>query len=146
MLKIPKWVLISFICLSFAGFLDASYLTVKHYTQGIVPCYFFESCQQVTTSKYSVVAGIPVSLAGALYYLTILIVSILFLDTENKKLFQFLGYRPTLGLIASSYFLYIQAVILKEFCSYCVLSAIFSIILFVLSLKMLGLQRNSKRP
>jgi uncharacterized membrane protein len=141
---IPKWLIILFICLSFVGFLDAAYLTVEHYTQGILPCYVFKGCEKVTTSQYSTLAGVPISLFGAIYYLTIFISGILFLDTKSQKWLSVLGYLPILGFLASLGLIYLQLFVIKAICLYCVISAISSTTLFIMGLYLLRLKKSEK--
>lgn len=131
---ISNKLLFSFIAVGFAGFLDAAYLTLEHYTQSSVPCFIFQGCEQVTTSKYAVIGGVPVALLGALYYLAILAAAVLFLDTKNRRVLYVLGYLPILGLAAAAYFMSVQIFILKAICIYCLISAISSTVIFILGL------------
>ncbi len=132
--KLFKWILAGFVVLGLIGFLDASYLTIQHYNNGILPCYVFTGCDKVTSSSYAVVAGVPVSLLGAIYYFAILIVAVLFLDTRNKKVLRILTTLPIAGFLASLWLLFLQLFIIKAICFYCVISASTSTLLFVLAL------------
>ena len=116
------------------GFLDATYLTFQHYNQGILPCYIFSGCDKVLTSSYATVAGIPISLAGSLYYLTILVTVFLFWDVGSKKAFQVLIYLPIAAFAISLGLLSIQLFIIHEICLYCIISLASSSVLFVFSL------------
>lgn len=132
--KLFKWILAGFVVLGLIGFLDASYLTIQHYNNGILPCYVFTGCDKVTSSSYAVVAGVPVSLLGALYYFAILIVAVLFLDTRNKKVLRILTTLPIAGFLASLWLLFLQLFIIKAICFYCVISAVTSTLIFLLAL------------
>jgi len=55
----PKWWLGSTLALSFVGFLDASYLTAKHYLNFEIPCSILNGCEQVLTSQYATLFGVP---------------------------------------------------------------------------------------
>ena len=138
------WVLIAFMAISFIGFLDAAYLTIQHYNEGILPCVVFEGCEEVTTSKFSTVAGIPISLFGAGYYLTILISAITFWDSKNRKAFLVIAYLPMAGFAISIFLLYLQLFVIKAICAYCVVSIISSALLFILGL--LALKLIKVRP
>ncbi len=50
------------------GLGDAVYLTIHHYTGEKVPCSIVEGCEQVLTSSYAEVAGIPLAVFGAAAY------------------------------------------------------------------------------
>lgn len=139
-----KWLLILMILISFIGFFDATFLTIQHYRDGILPCVVFEGCEQVTTSKYSTIGNIPISLFGMIYYLIILISTIIYFDNKNKKAFLLIGYFPVVGFVISMFLLYLQLFIIKALCTYCLVSIISSTILFVLGLNLLKLKHESR--
>lgn len=128
-----KALVIAFIIVSFLGFLDASYLTIEHYKGALLPCVVFKGCEQVTTSAYSKVFGLPLALYGAAYYLFILLVSVFYVDTKNSFAFKILKYMPVAGFLASAYFVYLQLFVIHAICTYCVISATTSTTLFILS-------------
>lgn len=131
---IPKWIIFSFIIISFIGFLDATYLTVKHYLGISLNCFVFEGCDKVTTSQYATVFNIPVALGGAFYYLIIFILSVAYFDTRNLKILLFIPPLTLIGFLASIWFVYLQFFVIKAICPYCLVSAITSTILFLLSI------------
>ena len=142
---LPKGLLIAIIIISFIGFLDASYLTVQHYNQGIIPCVVFQGCEQVTTSKYSTIGDVPISLFGVIYYLAIFISAIIFFDSKKDKTLFILGYLPIAGFVASMFLLFLQIFVIKALCIYCIISVLTSTILFVLGLKVLQLRNEILR-
>ncbi len=126
--------------LSFLGFLDATYLTILHYKQSIPPCTV-GSCETVLTSQYSTLFGIPTALFGSLFYVSIIILSLLII-TNYKKYFVKLFYLlVSVGFGFSLFLLYVQGVILNSFCQYCLLSFATSAGIFILALLQI---RNSK--
>ena len=130
---VPTSIVIVLLVVALLGFADSAFLTLKHFQGVIPPCTVVDGCETVLTSSYSSVLGIPVSLFGSVYYLLILIGLYAYIDTRNVKILKwtllltFLGFMMTLGLM------YIMAFILKAFCSYCLVSAITSTILFISS-------------
>ncbi len=136
-MTIPKWIILTLIAVSFVGFLDATYLTANHYIDAPLPCSVLEGCEQVTNSEYSVVFGIPVALGGALYYLLILILSIAYFDTRRRGLLHAIIPFTALGFLASVWFVYLQLFVINAICLYCMLSALTSTILFMLSVYIL---------
>ena len=134
MTKLSKWIFAGFVVFSLIGFLDAAYLAIQHYNNGILPCYFFTGCDKVITSSYAVIAGIPVSLLGAIYYLAVLIVTVLYLDSGIKKVLRVLLNLPIVGFLATLWFLSLQLFVIKAFCFYCIISAVTSTLLFVLAM------------
>lgn len=135
-----KAVVLILAAVSFFGFLDAGYLTLKHYTQTPIVCSIFEGCDKVTSSPYAVVFGIPVALLGLIFYLTIFFSSLRIVgaptsDTiSNTKAVNFIFVLSAAALLASVYFVYLQLFVIKAICFYCVLSAASSTALFILSL------------
>ncbi|KKT41182.1 MAG: Vitamin K epoxide reductase [Candidatus Giovannonibacteria bacterium GW2011_GWA2_44_13b] len=128
-----KILIIIFIAVAFIGFLDASFLTIEHYQNTALPCVIFKGCEQVTTSAYSELFGLPLALYGAAYYLFMLLVSVFYFDTKNGFAFKILKYIPVVGFLASAYFVYLQLFVIHAICTYCVISAVTSTTLFILS-------------
>lgn len=134
MKQIPNWLPAIFIVVSFIGFLDATYLTVQHYNQGILPCYIFSGCDKILTSSYAAVFGVPVSLFGSLFYLSVLVAAIFYIDTRHKISLTALAYLPVIGFAATLWFLFVQLFIIKAICFYCMVSATSSMMLFIFAL------------
>jgi uncharacterized membrane protein len=116
---------------SFVGFLDASYLTIAHYTGVSLRCTVFNGCEQVTTSKYSEILGIPVALLGVLYYLTILLTTLFYFDSRKDCLPRYIAWATCAGMSASVWFVFLQVFIIKAICQYCMVSATTSTLLFI---------------
>ncbi len=132
--RLPDVLLWGFILFSFAGFLDATYLTVSHYLGTDLSCTLTNGCGTVTTSKYSTIGSIPVALLGSFYYLTMLISSFVYLDTKNEFSKKIITLLPFTGLLASIYFVALQLFVIHAICQYCMGSAITSTTLFVFAL------------
>ena len=97
-----------FLLIAFAGFLDASYLAAKYFLGSPVICNLLKGCEIVTSSKYSVMFGIPIALMGSLYYLALLILTVVFFDTGRSVFLKAAAYGTVFGFIASLYFVYLQ--------------------------------------
>ncbi|MBI5754449.1 vitamin K epoxide reductase family protein [Candidatus Peregrinibacteria bacterium] len=132
--NLPKWLIWSLIIVSFLGFLDASYLTVAHYTGLTLRCNVFSGCEQVTTSPYSVVFGIPVALGGMFYYLTVLLATLFYFDSKKHGLLKYIASLTCVGFAASAWFVYLQLFVIKAICQYCMISATTSALLFIFGL------------
>lgn len=137
---IPKWLVWLFVLFSFAGFLDATYLAVKHYLGTPINCSIFAGCEKVTTSQYATLLGIPVALLGAIYYLLILVLVIAYLDTTKERVLYFTARLTPIGFLASLWFLFLQLFVIKALCLYCVISALTSTTLFILGIILLKLK------
>jgi uncharacterized membrane protein len=105
------------------GLLDASYLTVEHLSGNSVRCMIVTGCDEVLQSGYATVAGgLPVAAVGALAYFAVFSLSTL-------AAFGYRGARTLLAplvalmFLATLWFLYLQAFVIRAFCVYCLLSA-----------------------
>lgn len=124
------------------GFTDAIYLTAKHYAGGTIPCAIFTGCDTVTTSAYSLIFGIPVALLGAFYYLAVLALVGVYLEHPSVVRLRRAAFITPLGFIASAYFTLLQFFVLHAFCFYCLLSAGFSTVLFIIGMVVLVLRHR----
>jgi uncharacterized membrane protein len=140
MKNIPTWIVVLLIGFSFLGFLDASYLTIKQYQGDIVPCSITEGCDAVLASAQSKILGIPVSRYGVVYYLAILLLSIASL--HNRNILRWVVYIPFTGLAFSAWFMYAQIVIIHALCQYCIASAIITLQLCFISMRMIQLDHE----
>ena len=111
-----------------AGLADATYLTVQALTGETLSCGGSPDCFRVLGSSYSKVAGVPVAFAGAIAYFCAFAFSTfaLFGYTRVGKLLI-----PLIGamFLATLWFLYVQAFVLKAYCRYCLFSAAITFLL-----------------
>ena len=108
--------------LSLLGLADALYLTIEHVTGETVRCTIVAGCSEVLSSRYAVVAGMPLAGVGAAAYFTVFSLATL----------AVFGYRaagtlltPLLSamFIVSLWLIYLQAFVIRQFCQYCLFSA-----------------------
>jgi uncharacterized membrane protein len=74
-MDVPRWAAPTSLALSAAGVAVSTYLTIAHFTTPeVLACSDagLVSCAQVTTSRWSVVLGIPVALLGLVWFLGML--------------------------------------------------------------------------
>jgi uncharacterized membrane protein len=117
--------------LSLLGLADALYLTVEHLTGATVQCTILSGCSEVLSSRYAVVAGLPLAGFGAAAYFTVFSLATL----------AAFGYRaagtlltPLLSamFIVSLWLIYLQAFVIRQFCQYCLFSAAITSVLLLL--------------
>lgn len=117
------------------GIANTVYLSIHAVTKAPVKCWWFppEWCQKVQYSSWSKILGIPNSYAGLSFNVVILALLILILTNvfANIPLYWIMKAVITIGFLFSLYFTFIQAFVLKAFCTWCVLSAIDFTLLFV---------------
>lgn len=123
-----------YLILAFAlvGILDAGFLVYEHYTGRVPPCAVFNGCDVVTTSRYAVILGAPVSLLGLCYYIYVFGVALAILDRRRPAWLKYLFYPAAGAFLFSLYLVSVQVFTLKSLCAYCMLSAVNSTIIFAL--------------
>lgn len=132
-MKNSRNLLLTILGLSFIGFADATFLAIKHYTGAPIPCSFLDGCDTVTSSIYSTVAGIPVALLGSLFYLTVFVLILFYLQEQKEWLVKTVWFLSLLAFIASLVFVYLQGFVIGSWCQYCLVSALTSTLIFVLT-------------
>jgi uncharacterized membrane protein len=121
------------------GFAVSGYIFLKKQKHEKLVCFMGDDCNKVVNSKYnSLFFGIPNEVMGLGYYALVFFVAILlFLGVESIGLLPiaplFLVGAGASALFAV-YLLYAQYFLLKEWCEYCLTSAIASIAIFILFL------------
>ncbi len=131
---IPKWLPFCFLIFSAIGFADATYLTVKHFLGTPIPCAILQGCEQVTNSQFATIFGVPVALLGSGYYLTVLILTVIYLDTRKVFAIKLAASLTIFGFLASLWFIFLQVFIIKAICLYCMVSAATSTLLFIIGM------------
>jgi len=121
---------IGFFVFAILGFLDSSYLTLKHFKGEALTCSLTSGCNTVTSSVYSEIFGIPVALFGVIYYLIMLFGFVLFVDRKDCSVVRWMSWFSIAGLFASTYFIILQLFVLDAICQYCMFSAFTSYSLF----------------
>ncbi len=120
------------IVLALIGLGIATFLTIAHYGGIVVPCTTkHNSCEQVQTSVYSHIAGIPVALLGLIGYIALL-GALLAPERELTRLGAVIV--TVFGFGFSAYLTYREVFTLKEICEWCVSSAIVMTLLLCLAL------------
>jgi len=125
------------------GIIDSVYLTVHHFTAEPVPCSLIEGCEQVLTSAYAEIAGIPLAGFGAAAYFVAFSLALL-AAFGDRRMWRLFGIHATLMAVFSGWLLYVQAALIGAFCQFCLLSAITTFILF--SLYVVSIFADRARP
>lgn len=126
-------ILVGILVLAFLGFLDATYLTVLGLTREIPPCTVLHGCESVLMSRFAYVGPIPLALFGVGYFIVIMVLSILLLQKNSSRLRMYLFGLTSLAFLAGLVLIYIQGVILKAFCQYCLLAELIITLIFLLA-------------
>ena len=118
--------------LALVGLADALYLTIEHVTGQSVRCTIISGCSAVLSSPYAVVAGIPLAALGAAAYFTVFSLAILTLFGYPRVALVLSAIVITMFAI-SVWLMYLQAFVIREFCQYCLLSALITTALLVVT-------------
>lgn len=113
------------------GVADTLYLVYHKILGTDVACPFFpqEWCRMVQHSPWSKTFGVPNSFAGLGMYAAILAMTWLY--AGGSIAFWPIQVIVTFGFLFSLYFTYVQAFVLRAFCTWCVLSALNFTVLFI---------------
>lgn len=105
------------------GLADSTYLTVQHFSGRNVRCMVVTGCDEVLQSSYATVADtVPLAAVGALAYFAVF-------SLATLAAYGYGGVRTLLNVTVGLMFaftlwlLYLQAFVIKAFCTYCLLSA-----------------------
>ncbi len=135
-----------------AGIADAIFLTVHHYNAEPVPCGGPFDCEMVLSSPYSTLSGfvgnvpvigdMPLSIFGAVAYFIAFCFAILaaFGDRRTWPLF---GVQSTLMATFACYLFYLQSVVIRAYCQWCLISAGISAALFIIFIISIFVKRRT---
>lgn len=127
------------------GLAVSAYMTVYKLTSNKIMCLGSGDCSVVNASSYSEVYKIPVAVVGMGGYLALL--AVLLLEPRTPFLKQnaplaFFGLALT-GWLFTIYLIYVEAVLIKAFCPFCITSQVTMTLIFFLSILVLVRQPNS---
>lgn len=120
--------------LALAGFVDAAYLTAHHYSGLGVACGPGGGCEAVLTSGYAEVAGIPVAMAGLAYYVAASLIAWTPRAAWSRRTAAALVGLESVALAVSATLVWVQAVRIGSWCRFCLVSAVLTLLLFLVSL------------
>ncbi len=126
-------VALTYVILGIIGVWVSSYIYYKkQHKQPLVCNIIGDDCSKVVNSKYGKTFGIENTILGALYYGGVAIYGVLL----SFGLFEFLSFfvfiASGFGFLFSLYLLYVQIYVIKEYCQYCLLSALLSVFIFLI--------------
>ena len=140
-----KWLYRASVALAILGLLVSIYMTIYKVTDNKNMCLGSGGCSDVIHSRYSEVNGIAVPVIGASGFLAILVVLLLeprlpFLK-QNGTTIVF-GMSLT-GFLFILWLVYVETVLIKALCPFCVTTQITMTLVFILSIVRLIRQPTS---
>jgi uncharacterized membrane protein len=139
-----RWVVWAVTALSFAGFVIATYLTFVHVRGYVSPCYIVQGCEAVQTSEYSVVLGVPVALAGAVFFALMFYLGVGLLTATRLWVLRAVQVLAFVAALAMIPLFFLQAIVLKAFCSYCLATEAIVLAMWVLTFLLVPAARRER--
>ncbi len=128
-----RWAAWTLTVLAFAGFVVATYLTFVHYRGYVSPCYVVHGCETVQTSRYSVVLGVPVALAGAVFFALMFYLGVGLLSASRPWVLRTVQVLAFVAALAMIPLFLLQAIVLKAFCSYCLATEVIVLAMWIIT-------------
>ncbi len=124
------------IILALFGFAIASHIRLKKKKKKRLVCPLRADCERVVSSTYSSIWGVSVEKLGIFYYSFTIIIHIFFILSPGfyqKEFVLILIAFSSIAFLFSLYLVSIQAFVIKQWCSYCIFSALSSTLIFLLT-------------
>lgn len=120
--------------LAVIGVVLSGYLAIENLNGNTGVCVGVQGCHTVQSSRYGKIIGVPVSIPGFLLYAGLATGAVLWIrDVAGRSAdWAFLGFIGALGgVLMSAYLTYVEAFVLHAWCSYCIVSAVLMVLLFI---------------
>jgi uncharacterized membrane protein len=115
------------------GLADGIYLTIHHLTGEMVPCSIVTGCEQVLTSPYAEMWGIPLAAFGTAAYFIAFSLAVL-AAFGNRLMWKVFGVQVILMALFTIWLIYLQGFVIGAFCQFCLLSAAVTLTLLIIAL------------
>ena len=138
-------ILIYILLLSILGFLNAFYLYYQHVREIKLGkkmfCLLGGDCGAVVGSKYGKTFGVKNEKLGMSYYLLLIIYILIiqFFPQIGGKFEMWVKLSMMIAAAFSLYLLFLQAVVLKKFCSWCLIAIFINLLIFYTHSAALGI-------
>ena len=121
---------VSLIVLAILGIFDSGYLIKKRVKKQHLSCPINGGCEKVVESRWNAIFFIKNDVLGLFYYILILFLALYLFFTSEKLLFL-TKLISGASLLFSLFLVFIQVKIIKEYCFYCLISALINLLIFV---------------
>lgn len=132
----PEYIIFTlFILLGLAGFFVATYIFVQKNKKKKLICPLRTDCSLVVNSDYSVVGPFRVEVLGMIYYFVILALYTfaVFYMVWTPLVKQIFITLSGMSALFSVYLIAIQGLLIRQWCIWCVSSAVISVLMFLLT-------------
>lgn len=127
---------VTFIVLSLGGMIDSGYLFYKHRQKNPLVCPLNHDCSIVTESRWAHIFGIRNEVLGFLFYLGVFVSILVTISAPSTApfIYKFLFAATGLGILFSFFLVAVQKYVIKNYCFYCLISAVLTALLFLNSI------------
>ncbi len=131
--------------LDLLGLAIAAYLSVVELRGEAPSCGIVHGCEQVASSSYARIAGLPVAVYGVVLSATLLSLALAWWWTGNPRLLLAHYALSLLGVLFEAYFTYLELFVIEAVCMWCALYALTLLARFLVSL-VVWLRRDRYAP
>lgn len=134
---VPRWPGVAGTLVALAGIGVSAYLTYAHYTSpAVLACsdHGVINCTKVTTSSYSVIAGVPLAVLGLAYFVAMAILELPHVWRSRRRGLR--GVRvlaSAAGVLVALWLVYLELFRLDAICLYCTAVHCLAFVLFVIT-------------
>lgn len=117
-----------------AGFFASTYLLITYVSGEPITCGTSHGCDIVRASKWATSFGMPRPVQGVAFYAVIMLLIVIRTAMPSYKtrwLYRASMVLVTIGLLESAFLTFVQAVEIKAFCTWCLVSAVAATVLFL---------------
>lgn len=128
----------TFLALTVLGAINAGHLAWLHITEKPMVCPLDHDCSVVTKSRWSTMLGVRNEFWGTLFFVAEFIAALCLVlnprESTTLGLTHWIFYATVGGFIYSLYLVGLQIFVIKDYCFYCMVSALITTLLFINSL------------
>ena len=120
------------IVLAFLGLLDASYLSWNSMKKKPLVCPINQdSCNIVIESKWNRIFYFKNEVFGIIFYISVIIGALLLFFNIGSMIKIYLLIATGIAVLFSAFLVYLQANVIKNYCFYCLISALINLLIFL---------------
>ena len=135
--------------LSLIGLATSLYLAWEYARGGAIACPVAGTgCEEVRSSQFSSILGVPVPWLGIAFYVSFAVLEIVrpeFVRHQRMLMYMGLTFAAT-GILVSGWFTYLEAFVIGAWCFWCLVSAACAVSLFVLAVVLAVIQPQAGVP
>ena len=130
----------TFLALAVGGVVNSSYLVYKHYQKKPLICPLNHDCNIVTESKWSKIFFIRNEILGLLFYIFLFfsMLALIFNPNLLSILRIIILLATSFGLLFSIFLVLLQKYVIHDYCFYCLISSIITLLIFLNSIYLFG--------